>query len=132
LSGELKKRSATTTSANPDPDARTALPSLARDTGTIPRFSLAGSRDQIEQARADRELRKSRLQPDLSYDFRSRQEDFVASSPAYPGLARGAAGGAVTRGQPPDNCNPSRPLRSDPEAVETVDGDDLSSPINSP
>jgi hypothetical protein len=118
LSGELKKRSTTSTSANPDPDARTALPSLARETGTIHRFSLAGSRDQIEQARADRDLRKSRLQP----DFRSRQGDFVASSPAYPGLARGAAGGAVTGGQPPDDCNPSRPLRSDSGTVETVDG----------
>jgi hypothetical protein len=69
LSGELKKRSATSASANPDPDTRKALPSLARDTGTIPRFSLVGSKEQIEQAQADRELRKSRLQPDLSYDF---------------------------------------------------------------
>ncbi len=67
LSGELKKRPSA--SANPDPNGRTALPSLARDTGTISRFSLVGSKEQIEQARADRELRKSRLQPDLSYDF---------------------------------------------------------------
>jgi hypothetical protein len=69
LSGELRKRSATSASTNPDPDTRTVLPSLARDTETIPRFSLVGSKDQIEQAQADRELRKSRLQPDLSYNF---------------------------------------------------------------
>ncbi len=60
------------------------LSTLARDTG---------SKDPIEQSRSDRELRKARLQPDMSYDFRSRQGDFVASSPAYPGLARGASGG---------------------------------------
>ncbi len=69
------------------------MSTLARDTG---------SKDPIEQSRSDRELRKARLQPDMSYDFRSRQGDFVASSPAYPGLARGASGGAITGGQPPD------------------------------
>ncbi len=47
-------------------------------------------------------------------------------------LARGAAGGAVTGGQPPDDRKPSRPLRSDPGAVETDDGNDLSSPTNLP
>ncbi len=88
------------------------MPSLARDIGTIPRFSLVGSKEKIEQARADRELRKSRLQSDLIYNFRSNQGDFVASSPAYPGLARGVSGGGVTGGQPPDDRNPSRPLRS--------------------
>jgi hypothetical protein len=64
LSGELRKRPVVSTSANPDPDTRPTLPTLARDTGTIQRFSLAGRKDQIKQARADRELRKSRLQPD--------------------------------------------------------------------
>jgi hypothetical protein len=53
LSGELKKLSATSASANPDPDTRTAFPSLARDTGTIQRFNLVGRKDQIDQARAD-------------------------------------------------------------------------------
>ncbi len=120
-------RSATSASANPDPDARTAF---SRDTGTIPMFSLVGSKEQIEQARADRELRK--YQPDLIYNFRSHQGDFVASNTAYPGLARGVSGGAVTGGQPPDDRNPSRPLTSYPGSVETIDGNDLSSPTNSP
>ncbi len=69
LSGELKKRSANTASTNPDPATRPALPTLARDTGAIQMFSLVGSKDQIEQARPDREVRKTRLQLDLSYDF---------------------------------------------------------------
>ncbi len=126
LSGELQRQS-----ANPDPNARTALPSLARDPGTIPKISLVGSKDQVKQSRIDREVRKSRLQPDLSYDFRSCQGDFVASSPGYPGLARGVSGGAVTGGQPLDDRDPSRPFRQNLGAVET-DGDDLSTPVNSP
>ena len=78
LSGELKRRSIAPTSANSDPDARTLLQTLARDTGTIPKFPFVGSRDQqSEQSRADREVRKSWLQPDLNYDFRSRQGFFL-------------------------------------------------------
>jgi hypothetical protein len=53
LSGELQRQS-----ANPDPNARTALPSLARDTGTIPKISLVGSKDQVEQSCIDREVRR--------------------------------------------------------------------------
>jgi hypothetical protein len=123
LSGELSKRPvASGPSGTSDPNARTTLPNLAKDTG---------SKDPIEQSRSDRELRKSRLQPDLSYDFRSRQGDFVASNPAYPGLARGTSGGAITGGQPPGDRNPSRPFRPDSGAVDLVDGD-LSSPVNLP
>jgi hypothetical protein len=132
LSGELKKRSVTSASAISDPNPRPSLQTLARDTGTIPRFSLAGSKDQLEQSRSERELRKSRLQPDLSYDLQSRQVDFVSSSPAYTGLARGAAGGVVSDDQPPADRDPSRPLRSDPGAAGTADGNDLSNPANSP
>ncbi len=123
LSGKLSKQTVTPTSGTSDPDARPTLPTLARDTG---------SKDQIEQSRSDGELRKARLQPDLSYDFRSRQGDFVASSPAYPGLTRGASGGAVTGGQPPDDRNPSRPFRSDPGAVDIADGNDLTNTTNLP
>ncbi len=74
-------------SGTSDPNVRPTLSTLTRDTG---------SKDPMEQSRSDRELRKARLQPDMSYDFRSLQGDFVASSPAYPGLARGASGGAST------------------------------------
>jgi hypothetical protein len=122
LSGELSKRPVTSSSGTSDPNARTALPTLTKDTG---------SKDPTEQSRSDRELRKTRLQPDLSYDFRSRQGDFAASSPAYPGLARGASGGAITGDQPPGDRNPSRPFRPDSGAVDLVDGD-LSSPVNLP
>ncbi len=89
LSGELSKRPVTSSSGTSDPNVRPTLSTLARDTG---------SKDPIEQSRSDRELRKARLQPDMSYDFRSRQGDFVASSPAYPGLARGASGGGLGEG----------------------------------
>jgi len=41
LSGELSKRPVTSSSGSSDPNARTALPTLARDTG---------SKDQIEQS----------------------------------------------------------------------------------
>jgi hypothetical protein len=116
LSGELDKRPVTQASGTSDPNARPALPTLARDTG---------SKDQVEQSCSDRELRKARLQPDLSYDFQSHQGDFVASSPAYPGLTRGASGGAVTGGQPPDDRNPSRSFRPDSGAIDIADGDDL-------
>ncbi len=109
LSGELRKKSVTSGSANPDPSARPPLPSL-RDTGTIPKSTSSESNQQSEQSRSDREARKSRLQPDLNYDFRSRQGDFFTSSPAYIGLTRGAAGGGVTGGQPPDDQDPSRLL----------------------
>ena len=86
LSGELRRKSVTSGSANPDPNARPPLPSL-RDTGTIPKSASSESRNQqSEQSRTDREARKSRLQPDLNYDFRSRQGDFFTSSPAYTGL----------------------------------------------
>ena len=88
LSGELRKKSVTSGSANPDPNARPPLPSL-RDTGTIPKSTSSESNQQSEQSRSDREARKSRLQPDLNYDFRSRQGDFFTSSPAYIGLTRG-------------------------------------------
>ena len=65
LSGELRRKSTTTTSDNSDPNARPPLPSL-RDTGTIPKFTLNRDRDQqSEQSRSDREARKSRLQPDF-------------------------------------------------------------------
>ncbi len=56
---------------------------------------------------------------------------FVASSPAYPGLARGASGGAITGGQPPDDRDPSRPPRPSSGAVDLVDGD-LSNPVTLP
>jgi hypothetical protein len=132
LSGELKRRSIAPTSANSDPNARPLLQTLARDSGTIPKFPFVGSRDQqSEQSRADREVRKSRLQPDLNYDFRSRQGDFVTSSPAYTGLTRGASGGGVTGGQPPDDRNPSRPFQSDPGAARTSDMGDLSAQADS-
>jgi len=123
LSRELSKRPVTPgPSGISDPNSRTTLPNLAKDTG---------SKDPTEQSRSDRELRKTRLQPDLSYDFRSRQGDFVASSPAYPGLARGASGGAITGGQPPDDRDPSRPPRPSSGAVDLVDGD-LSNPVTLP
>jgi hypothetical protein len=122
LSGELSRQPFTSSSGTSDPSARTALPTLVRDTG---------SKAQVEQSCSDRELRKARLQPDLSYDFRSRQGDFVASSPAYPGLARGASGGAIIGGQPPNDRNPSRHPRPDSGAVDLVD-EDWSSPINLP
>jgi hypothetical protein len=73
LSGELRKQPVTPTSGTSDPNTRPALQTLARDTGTIEMFPLIGSRDRIEQSHSDRELRKTRLQPDLSYDFQSRQ-----------------------------------------------------------
>jgi hypothetical protein len=47
LSGELSKRTVASTSGTSDPDARPALPTLTRDTG---------SKDQIEQSPSDREL----------------------------------------------------------------------------
>jgi len=122
LSGELSKRPVISSSGTSDPNVRPTLSTLARDTG---------SKDPIEQSRSDRELRKARLQPDMSYDFRSRQGDFVASSPAYPGLARGASGGAITGGQPPDDRDPSRPPRPSSGAVDLVDGD-LSNPVTLP
>ncbi len=68
----------------------------------------------------------------MNYDFRSRQEDFVTSSPAYPGLTRGAAGGRVTGGQPPDDRDPSRPFQSDPGAAKTPDLGDLSAQADLP
>ena len=109
MSGELRRKSITSASANSDPNARPPLQTL-RDTGTIPRFTSNGDRDQqSEQSRVDREARKSRLQPDLNYDFRSRQGDFFTSSPAHTGLTRGAAGGGVTGGQPADDHDPCRP-----------------------
>ena len=134
LSGELKRRSIAPTSANSDPNARPLLQTLARDSGTIPKFPFVGSRDQqqSEQSRADREVRKSRLQPDLNYDFRSRQGDFFTSSPAYIGLTRGAAGGGVTGGQPPDDQDPSRPFQSDTGAIRTNLLGDLSAQADLP
>jgi hypothetical protein len=75
---------------------------------------------------------KSRLQPDLNYNFQSRQGDFVSSSPAYTGLAKGAAGGAVTGDKPPDDRDPSRPFMSDPGAASIADGNDLSNPASLP
>ncbi len=69
LSGEFRKQSVSSASPNPDPNARRALPPLTRDNGTIPKFSLGGSNDQMDQSRVDRVVRKSRLQPDLSYVF---------------------------------------------------------------
>jgi len=133
LSGELKKQSVTSSSATSDPNARPTLQTLARDTGTTQKFPFVGSKEQqSEQSRSDREVRKSRLQPDLNYDFRSRQEDFVTSSPAYPGLTRGALGGRVTGGQPPDDRDPSRPFQSDPGAARTADSGDLSAQADLP
>jgi hypothetical protein len=103
------------------------LKTLTRDSGTIPRFPFVGSRDQqTEQSRADKGVRKYRLLPDLNYDFRSRHEDIVISSPAYPGMTRGAAGGGVTGGQPPDDHDPCRPFQSDSGAARTTDFGDLS------
>jgi len=131
LSGELRKKSVTSGSANPDPSARPPLPSL-RDTGTIPKSTSSESNQQSEQSRSDREARKSRLQPDLNYDFRSRQGDFFTSSPAYIGLTRGAAGGGVTGGQPPDDQDPSRPFQSDTGAIRTNLLGDLSAQVDSP
>ena len=64
LSGELSKRPVVSSSGTSDPNIRPTLSTLARDTG---------SKDPMEQSRSDRELRKARLQPDMSYDFRSRQ-----------------------------------------------------------
>ena len=46
--------------------------------------------------------------------------------PAYIGLTRGAAGGGVTGGQPPDDQDPSRPFQSDTGAARTNDLGDLS------
>ncbi len=116
LSGELRRKSITLTSANPDPNARPPL--QTPNIGTIPKFTLNRDRDQqSEQSRSDREARKSRLRPDSNYDFRSRQGDFFTSSPAYTGLTRGATGGGVTGGQPPDDHDPSRPFQSDPGAL---------------
>ncbi len=47
LSGELKKQSVAPASANSDPDARPSLQTLARDTGTIPKFPHFGNKDQL-------------------------------------------------------------------------------------
>jgi hypothetical protein len=73
LSGELKRRSVAPASANSDQNTRPSLQTLARYTGTIPKFPFPESRDQqlknIEQSQSDREVRKSQLQPDLSLDF---------------------------------------------------------------
>ncbi len=131
LSVELKKWSVAIASANSDPNARPPLQTLASNTGTIPRFSFSGNKDQqSEKSRSDREVRRSWLQPDLSYDFQSRQGDYVTSSPAYTGLTRGAAGRGVTGDQPPDDCDPSRPFQSGPGAARTPDGGDLSAQVD--
>jgi hypothetical protein len=88
----LKKQSAATTSANVASYTRPSLQTLTKDTGTIAKFPFSECKDQqlknIEQSRSDREARKSRLQPDLSFDFQSHQGDFVYSSPAYTGMTR--------------------------------------------
>jgi hypothetical protein len=46
LSGELKKWSVATSSANSDPNARPPLQTLAKDTETITRLSFSGNKDQ--------------------------------------------------------------------------------------
>ncbi len=50
LSGELRKKSVTSGSANPDPSARPPLPSL-RDIGIIPKSTSSASNQQSEQSR---------------------------------------------------------------------------------
>jgi hypothetical protein len=107
LSEELKKRSAPAASANPDMNARIPYLQTLRDTGTIQKSTNPDSRDQqlkdFEQSHTDREAKRSRLQPDLSYDFQTCQGDLITSSPAYTGLTIGAAGGGVNGDQPPND-----------------------------